>query len=78
MFRTILVNTLEKENLLTRHTWGKRVNIKLCQMFKHIKRAHGPWCGQGVSVLAFYSNDPSLNPAEAYKLVLSNLYLKKN
>ena len=28
----------------------------------------GPWCGQAVSVLAFQSNNPSSNPAEAYSL----------
>ena len=31
---------------------------------------------QVVSVLAFYSNDPGLNPAEAYSLFLYNLCLK--
>ena len=31
---------------------------------------------QVVSVLAFYSNDPGLNPAEAYRFFLYNLCLK--
>ena len=29
----------------------------------------GPGCGQVVSVLAFYSNDPSSNPAEVYNFL---------
>ena len=31
---------------------------KICQI--------GPWCGQAVSVLAFYSGDPSSNATEVY------------
>ena len=27
---------------------------------------NGQWCGQVVSVLAFYSDDPSSNPAEVF------------
>ena len=33
--------------------------------------------GQVVSVLAFYSDDPGLNPAEAYCFFLQNLCLKR-
>ena len=33
--------------------------------------------GQVVSVLAFFSDDPSSNPAEAYSYFLQNLGLKE-
>ena len=37
----------------------------------------GRGVGQVVSVLAFYSNNLSLNPAEAYSFFLKNLSLKR-
>ena len=40
-------------------------------------RIWGRGCGQVVIVLAFYSDDPSLNPADAYSLSVKNCIWKE-
>ena len=46
-------------------------------MFKPIAAQLGRGGGQVVSVFAFYSDDPSLSPAEAYSFFCNNLCLKR-
>ena len=42
------------------------------------KATLGPWwCGQVVSMLAFYSDDSSLNPAETYSFPVKSVFEKK-
>ena len=46
------------------HQWDHFPKQQKLGSFEHISLGRGG--GQVVSVLAFYSNDPSSNPAEAY------------
>ena len=41
--------------------------IRECSLSRETENNEsGPWCGQVVRMLAFYSDDPSSNPAEDY------------
>ena len=43
---------------------------RLIIMIERNVEIKGPWCGQVVSVLAFYSDNPSSNPADVYSFFL--------
>ena len=52
--------------------------FSLFSSFQKIDKLWGCGGGQVVSVLAFYSNDPSLNPAEAYSFSVKYVFEKNN
>ena len=57
----------------------KVLQLRLQHVFyKRIQYIQGRGGGQVVSVLTFYSDDPSLNPAEAYSFFLLKCVLEKN